>query len=72
MVYFLDTNIVIWFLIGDDEKFLAQSKKYFQDIENSILEIEILEGVLMEALICAKSTLQGYGKLNFDNDVKKC
>lgn len=125
MVYLLDTNIIIRFLIGDDEKFLAQSKKYFQDIENSILEVEILEGVLMEAffvltkfyklpkksvlsdlkiilslegvvntnktilfetlclienknidfvdaLICAKSALQGYGKLSFDNDVKKC
>lgn len=125
MVYLLDTNIIIRFLTGDDEKFLAQSTKYFQDIENSILEVEILEGVLMEAffvltkfyklpkksvlsdlkiilslggivntnktilfetltlienknidfvdaLICAKSNLQGYGKLSFDNDVKKC
>jgi len=125
MVYLLDTNIIIRFLTGDDEKFLAQSKKYFQDIENSILEVEILEGVLMEAffvltkfyklpkksvlsdlkiilslegvvntnktilfetlslietknidfvdaLICAKSNLQGYGKISFDSDLKKC
>ncbi|MEA3554710.1 MAG: PIN domain-containing protein [Campylobacterota bacterium] len=125
MVYLLDTNIIIRFLIGDNEKFLAKSIEYFKDIETSKLQVEILDGVLMEAffvltkfyklpknevipdlkrilsldgvvnnnkiilhealtiveaknidfvdaLICAKSTLQGYGKLSFDNDVKKC
>ncbi len=125
MVYLLDTNIIIRFLVGDDEKFLETSRKYFKDIETSSLQVEILEGVLMEAffvltkfyklpkseviqdlksilalngvvnnnktilhealtivdnknidfvdaLICAKSNLQGYGKLSFDNDVKRC
>ena len=125
MVYLLDANIIIRFLVGDDEKFLLRSIEYFKDIEISKLQVEILEGVLMEvffvltkfyrlpknevisdlktilaldgvvnsnkiilhetltivetknidfvdALICAKSNLQGYGKLSFDNDVKKC
>jgi len=125
MVYLLDTNVIIRFLVGDDEKFLKQSIDYFKDIEISKIEVEILEGVLMEAyfvltkfyklpkkevildlkailslngvinnnktilyealniidsknidfvdaLICAKSTLQGYGKLSFDKDVNKC
>ena len=26
----------------------------------------------VDALICAKSKLQGFGKLSFDGDVKKC
>jgi predicted nucleic-acid-binding protein len=125
MIYLLDTNIIIRFLIGDNETLLEQSIKYFQDIESSKLQVEILEGVLMEAffvltkfyklpkdevivdlksilalngvinsdkiilnealtiietknidfvdaLICAKSKLQGYGKISFDNDLKKC
>jgi len=125
MVYLLDTNVIIRFLVGDDEKFSDISIEYFKDIESSKLEVEILEGVLMEAffvltkfykidkkdvildlktilsfdgvvntnktilfetlsivenknidfvdaLICAKSNLQGYGKLSFDSDVKKC
>ena len=125
MVYLLDTNIIIRFLVGDDEKFLDKSIEYFKDIETAKLQVEILEGVLMEAffvltkfyklpkkdvlmdlktilsfdgvvntnktilyetlstietknidfvdaLMCAKSNLQGYGKLSFDNDLKKC
>ncbi len=125
MVYLLDTNVIIRFLIGDNEKFLNKSVEYFKDIETSKIEVEILEGVLMEAffvltkfyklpkkdvildlktiltlngvinnnktilyealsiienknidfvdaLICAKSKLQGYGKLSFDSDVEKC
>ena len=125
MVYLLDTNVIIRFLIGDNEKFLKKSIEYFKDIEISKIEVEILESVLMEAffvltkfyklpkkdvildlktilalngvvnnnktilyealsiienknidfvdaLICAKSKLQGYGKLSFDSDVKKC
>ena len=124
MVYLLDTNIIIRFLTGDNEKFLEQSILYFKDIEKGSLQVEILEGVLMEAffvltkfyklpkseviqdlktilaldgivnhnkiilhealniidnknvdfvdaLICAKSNLQNYGKLSFDSDIKK-
>ncbi len=125
MVYLLDTNVIIRFLIGDDEILLAKSTAYFQEIEKASLQVEILEGVLMEAffvltkfyklpreevildlktilvldgvvnrdkiilhealtivevknidfvdaLICAKSRLQGYGKLSFDSDVERC
>ncbi|MEA1955590.1 MAG: PIN domain-containing protein [Campylobacterota bacterium] len=125
MTYLIDTNVIIRFLVGDDEKFLAKSIEYFKDIEVAKLEVEILEGVVMEvlfvltkfykipktqviadlktilaldgvvnnnktilhealtivemknidfvdALICAKSSIQGYGKLSFDNDARKC
>lgn len=125
MVYILDTNVIIRFLIGDNEEFLLRSKEIFEKIESHKIQVEILEGVLMEAyfvltkfykiakndaicdlktilafegvinpnkailfealsilehknidfmdaLICAKSKLQGYGKLSFDDDVQRC
>jgi len=125
MVYLLDTNIIIRFLVGDHQEQLAQSVEIFKDIESAKLQVEILDGVLMEAffvltkfyklpkseviddlktilafngvinsnkpilyealniievknidfvdaLICAKSKLQGFGKLSFDNDLRKC
>jgi predicted nucleic-acid-binding protein len=125
MIYLLDANVIIRFLLGDNEEFLEKSKQYFSDIENGILAVEILEGVLMEvffvltkfyklpkeevlsdlkiilslkgvvntnkivlfetlsliehknidfvdALICGKSKIEGYGKLSFDKDVEKC
>jgi len=125
MVYLLDTNVIIRFLVGDNKEHLAKSIEIFKDIEKAKLQVEILDGVLMEAyfvlikfyklpridvindlktilalngvinsnkailyetfniienknidfvdaLICAKSKLQGFGKLSFDNDVKSC
>ena len=125
MIYLLDTNIIIRFLVGDNEEHLAKSTAIFIDIETAKLQVEILEGVLMEsyfvltkfyklprmevindlktilalngvinankailyealnivenknidfvdALICAKSKLQGFGKLSFDKDLDKC
>jgi predicted nucleic-acid-binding protein len=125
MVYLLDTNIIIRYLIGDHPEHLKKSVEIFKKIESARLQVEILDSVLMEAffvltkfyklpkdevisdlktilafngvininkpilyetlniievknidfvdaLICAKSKLQGFGKLSFDNDVKKC
>lgn len=125
MIYLLDTNIIIRFLVGDHEEHLAKSTAIFREIETAKLQVEILDGVLMEAyfvltkfyklprkdvindlktilnlngvintnktilyealniienknidfldaLICAKSKLQGFGKLSFDKDLDKC
>jgi len=125
MVYLLDTNVIIRFLVGDHEEHLMIATEIFTKIESGEYEVEILESVVMEvlfvlvkfykipqievindlkkivalrgvagdkvllietlniigeknidfvdALICAKSRLHGYGKLSFDNDVnKKC
>lgn len=125
MVYLIDTNIIIRFLVGDHEEHLVVATEIFRKIEDGEYEIEILESVIMEAffvltkfyklpksevlddlkkiialkgvvgdkvliietlniveslnidfvdaLICAKSKLQGYGKLSFDKDVNhKC
>jgi len=125
MVYLLDTNIIIRFLVGDNEDHLKISTEYFEQIEQGSMEVEILSGVLMEAffvltkfyklpktevisdlktilsfegivnknkvilfetlniianknidfvdaLICAKCTLQNYDKLSFDKDLLKC
>jgi len=49
MVYLLDTNVIIRFLVGDDEKFLVKSVEYFNKIESAEIEVEIVDGVLMEA-----------------------
>ena len=125
MVYLLDTNIIIRFLVGDHKEHLAKSIEIFKNIETAKIQVEILDGVFMEAffvltkfyklpkidvindlktilslngvinnnktilyetlniienrnidfvdaLICAKSKLQGYEKLSFDMDVEKC
>lgn len=125
MVYLLDTNVIIRFLVGDHPEHLVIATEIFTKIENGEYEVEILESVIMEvlfvlvkfyklpqsevitdlkriialrgvvgdkvllietlnivdeknidfvdALICAKSRLQGYGKLSFDGDVnRKC
>ncbi len=125
MVYLIDTNVIIRFLVGDHKEHLEIATEIFRKIELGEYEVEILESVVMEvlfvlikfyklpkeeviddlkriiafrgvvgnkillietlnivenknidfvdALICAKSNLQGYGKLSFDKDVnKKC
>ena len=125
MVYLLDANVIIRFLVGDHQEHLAKSTAIFKEIEKAKIQVEILDGVLMEvffvltkfyklpkkdviddlkailtlngvintnktilyealtivenknvdfvdALICAKSKLQGFKKLSFDSDVKKC
>lgn len=125
MVYLIDANVIIRFLVGDSEEHLAKSREIFRRIEDGSLQVEILEVVMMEvyfvltkfynlpqkeviddlktilalegvvnsdkvilfetltlvrernidfvdALICAKSRLQGFRKLSFDNDVDRC
>lgn len=49
MVYLLDTNFIIRFLVGDNEEHLAKSTEYFEQIELGSMEVEILSDVLMEA-----------------------
>lgn len=49
MVYLLDTNIIIRFLIGDNEEHLEKSTRYFEKIEQGSIQVEILSEVLMEA-----------------------
>lgn len=49
MVYLLDTNIIIRFLVGDHEEHLEKSTGYFEQIEQGSMEVEILSDVLMEA-----------------------
>lgn len=49
MVYLLDTNIIIRFLVGDNEEHLKKSTEYFEQIEQGSMEVEILSDVLIEA-----------------------
>lgn len=48
MVYLLDTNIIIRFLVGDNKEHLEKSTEYFEKIEQGLMEVEILSDVLME------------------------
>jgi len=50
MVYLLDTNIIIRFLVGDHKEHLAIATEIFKKIEQGEYEVEILEPVIMEAL----------------------
>lgn len=49
MVYLIDTNIIIRFLVGDHSDHLAQSSAMFARIESCEIEVEIIDSVLMEA-----------------------
>ena len=60
MVYLLDTNIIIRFLIRDNEELFEISKNYFLKIERLELKAEILPSVLMEAFF----VLTKFYKLN--------
>ena len=126
MVSLIDTNVIVRFLVKDNEEQFVISKDIFNQIQLGTLKVEILSEVLMEvlfvmikvykipksmiidklksillldgvvnndkaiyvdtlnlmqnknidyvdALICTKNVLQGYGKISFDKDVmKKC
>ena len=58
MVYLLDTNIIIRFLVGDNEEHLAKSTEYFEQIELGSMEVEILSDVLMEAFLFLPSFIK--------------
>lgn len=49
MVYLIDTNIIIRFLVGDHTEHLAQSSAIFERVEKGEIEVHILESVVMEA-----------------------
>ena len=125
MVSLIDTNIIIRFLVADNEEQFKIAKDIFFEIEKSQKIVIILDVVFMEAffvltklyqlpksevlndlksildldgvvnsdkvilnevfnlienqnidfvdaLLCAKSKLQGFEKISFDKDLKKC
>jgi len=125
MLYLIDANVIIRFLVADHEAHFKESCVLFEKIEKNELEVHLLESVLMElffvltkvyklpkasicndlkkilslesivndnklilfetlsilehktidfvdALLCAKKNLEGFGVLSFDHDVKKC
>lgn len=50
MVFLIDTNIIIRFLIGDNEEQLQIATEIFTKVEDGEIEVGILDSVLMEAL----------------------
>ena len=49
MVYLIDTNIIIRFLVGGHQGHLEIATDIFTKIENAQIKAEILDSVLMEA-----------------------
>ncbi len=49
MVYLIDTNVIIRFLVGDNEEHFKIAVDIFDKIENGQIKAEILEPVLIEA-----------------------
>ena len=50
MVSLIDTNVIIRFLVKDNEEQFIISKDIFQQIQMGALKVEILSEVLMEVL----------------------
>lgn len=50
MAALIDTNVIIRFLVGDNEEHLIESTRIFEEIQSGKLAVEILDVVLMEAL----------------------
>ncbi len=48
MVYLIDANVIIRFLVGDHEELLKIASDIFQEIERGEREVKILDSVLME------------------------
>ena len=69
MVYLLDTNIIIRFLVGDHQEYLTKSTEYFEQIEQGSMEVEILSDVLMEAFFVLTKFYK-FPKLEVISDLK--
>ena len=48
MIYLIDANVIIRFLVGDHKEHLEISSIFFEEIERGEREVEILDSVLME------------------------
>ncbi len=44
----IDANVIVRFLVRDDEKLYLKSKQIFEEIENKKIEVIISEGVVLE------------------------
>ncbi len=124
MVFLIDANVILRFLIGDDEANFHKSIEIFQKIEEGKIMAEVLPSVMMEvyfvltkfykidkkmaiedlkkilllkgiigekillyetlnllekksidfvdAYLCIKAKMEGYGIISFDKDLQKC
>ncbi len=46
--YFLDTNVILRFLLKDNEKYYNQAKSYFEKAKNNEIELNLISEVLFE------------------------
>lgn len=70
MVYLIDTNIIIRFLVGDHAEHLEQSIAIFERVEKGEIEVHILESVVMEAFFVL-SKFYKLPKEEVINDLKR-
>ena len=70
MVYLVDTNVIIRFLIGDHDAHLKQSQLFFEKIETGEMEVLLMESVLMESFFVL-TKLYKLPKAEICNDLKK-
>lgn len=70
MVYLIDTNIIIRFLVGDHAEHLAQSSAIFERVEKCEIEVHILESVVMEAFFVLTKFYK-LPKEEVSNDLKR-
>ncbi len=71
MVYLIDTNIIIWFLVGDHQEHLEVATDIFTKIENTQIKAEILDSVLIEAYFVLVKFYK-LPKNEVIEDLKKC
>ncbi len=57
MLYLLDTNVIIRFLVGDHKEHLEKSIEIFKEVETAKLQVEILEGCSYGSLFCTYKVL---------------
>ena len=70
MVYLIDSNVIIHFLLGDNAEQLNMSTDIFKKIENGEYEVQLLEVVLMETFLTL-TKLYKLPKSTVISDLKK-
>lgn len=46
--YFIDTNVILRFLLKDNEKYFSQAKNYFEKAKKEEIELNLIPEVLFE------------------------
>ena len=61
--YFLDTNVILRFLLKDNEKYFNLSKNHFEKAKKGEIELNLLPEVLFEIVIMSLGVCILYQKM---------